>query len=448
MAYCVVESCGATSGTLEYSDVSFHRFPKSDIVRKMWLDNLQKKNLDGSPWQPRQASVMCSQHFVEACFRRKTKKSNYRRLLSYAYPTKRMDVPNYWLKHRSFRHLSIGSSSNASGDGEPAMTSTTAPASTNNDDEPSSTIILLVEDESMASTAIGPNDDKASPSTILLIEESAMPATTLDQSSTKAIERPSLSGTASTCELASPSTATLDRPLDEPLPSTTATTSSDEPTLSTIQADEPSLPTTTTAFDEPLLPTTLDHVSSSTTTPPPSSTTTPTMDDFEVDIKPDLPVIHPDSLSVVLLDHPYALNIYKSPKEVAKETKELQERLSVLVKEKSRLQTALTKANKQVAAHEVSIRVLKQKYKKYLPYSNTDNPFKGRPNLPLAKKGTQTSFSKSVKHFAMTVYYHSPKAYQCLAKSFSLPTATYVQKAIRKARRIPECLNDDFQYVL
>ncbi|XP_015244622.1 PREDICTED: THAP domain-containing protein 1 A-like [Cyprinodon variegatus] len=45
---------------------TFHRFPHSDAARmEQWVQNVRRKK-----WQPSKKSVLCSEHFEEACFDR------------------------------------------------------------------------------------------------------------------------------------------------------------------------------------------------------------------------------------------------------------------------------------------------------------------------------------------------------------------------------------------
>ncbi|KAL4711075.1 hypothetical protein ACJJTC_009446 [Scirpophaga incertulas] len=43
--------------------LTFHRFPKDECIRKVWLDNMKRQD-----WQPNTHSVLCSKHFEDHLF--------------------------------------------------------------------------------------------------------------------------------------------------------------------------------------------------------------------------------------------------------------------------------------------------------------------------------------------------------------------------------------------
>ena len=120
---CSVPGCKSQCGKEGHEEISFHNFPKNDKMRQAWMDNLQKKNPDGTPWEPFKNSKICSLHFAACCFKKSSesnKKLQRRILLPTALPTKKMVVPNYHLKHRSAASSSVTSGSLESCENPPA----------------------------------------------------------------------------------------------------------------------------------------------------------------------------------------------------------------------------------------------------------------------------------------------------------------------------------------
>ena len=102
---CVVKSCKSKQGSPSDVGVTFHAFPRYLKERQIWLDNLQIKNKDGTPWVPYPGAKVCSKHFSAACFKQESDKKEklVRRILfSDAFPTKALGVAYRFLPHRSY----------------------------------------------------------------------------------------------------------------------------------------------------------------------------------------------------------------------------------------------------------------------------------------------------------------------------------------------------------
>ena len=68
---CVIKGCkslGSGSTEKRCEGVTFHRFPIDPAVKQKWLENIDRINKDGSPWQPYKAATICSLHFKPSCF--------------------------------------------------------------------------------------------------------------------------------------------------------------------------------------------------------------------------------------------------------------------------------------------------------------------------------------------------------------------------------------------
>ena len=66
---CVVQHCGSVSrADSRAKGLTFHRLPVDEELRQKWLDNIQRTNLDGSPWIPYKHATVCSKHFLPSCF--------------------------------------------------------------------------------------------------------------------------------------------------------------------------------------------------------------------------------------------------------------------------------------------------------------------------------------------------------------------------------------------
>ena len=63
--YCSVTGCH--SNTKVHRDLKFYRFPTesywNSTRRKLWIIALNRRNSDGSRWQPSTSSRICSVHF-------------------------------------------------------------------------------------------------------------------------------------------------------------------------------------------------------------------------------------------------------------------------------------------------------------------------------------------------------------------------------------------------
>lgn len=58
---CVAAGCNNTNK----DGVSLHKFPSDSALRKKWVDQVKRHR---DKWEPTEYSVLCSQHFEQACF--------------------------------------------------------------------------------------------------------------------------------------------------------------------------------------------------------------------------------------------------------------------------------------------------------------------------------------------------------------------------------------------
>lgn len=63
MVYCAAFGCHNDSK--KERNVSFHRFPKNENLRKRWIAKLSRENFEIS-----KHTVLCSEHFEPTCFER------------------------------------------------------------------------------------------------------------------------------------------------------------------------------------------------------------------------------------------------------------------------------------------------------------------------------------------------------------------------------------------
>ncbi|CAF4899544.1 unnamed protein product [Pieris macdunnoughi] len=78
MVKCSAPLCGNATYK-KTPDITFHRFPKDEIIKLAWVTNMKKQNL-----QPTSSSVLCSKHFEDHLI----DKSGFRTVLvSGAIPT-------------------------------------------------------------------------------------------------------------------------------------------------------------------------------------------------------------------------------------------------------------------------------------------------------------------------------------------------------------------------
>ena len=109
-ATCSVPTCASRAS--KDLPVSFHSFPKDAKVLKAWLENLQRVNKDGSGWQPKQSSKICSQHFKSACYQATNKRgvaTGKKILLPLACPTENLNVST--VAHGAILSLGLDSAS-------------------------------------------------------------------------------------------------------------------------------------------------------------------------------------------------------------------------------------------------------------------------------------------------------------------------------------------------
>ena len=63
--YCCVLGCFNNTHFTKTKGINFFRFPKRNIEqRASWIANVARMDENGTPWFPRKASVVCSEHFV------------------------------------------------------------------------------------------------------------------------------------------------------------------------------------------------------------------------------------------------------------------------------------------------------------------------------------------------------------------------------------------------
>jgi hypothetical protein len=58
---CVV---GCSNHNMMLKKLSFHKFPKDENRRALWLTALKRNNPDGTVWMPTKNSVVCNAHFI------------------------------------------------------------------------------------------------------------------------------------------------------------------------------------------------------------------------------------------------------------------------------------------------------------------------------------------------------------------------------------------------
>ena len=63
MPYCMVPGCTNCSKKTKGSEISYHRLPNDQYIRKMWLGRIRRDNLP----KPNSCYV-CSAHFMPDCF--------------------------------------------------------------------------------------------------------------------------------------------------------------------------------------------------------------------------------------------------------------------------------------------------------------------------------------------------------------------------------------------
>ena len=135
-----------------------------------------------------------------------------------------------------------------------------------------------------------------------------------------------------------------------------------------------------------------------------------------------------------LMDHTYA----SFPNEqTANDCKKLRQKVCQLVKEKKRVQASLTRTKQTLGHRLCDIQSLKAELKKVIPAGSFDSVV---GNLQLVTDLTVKSkrkFKKSVREFAMTVFFYSPKVYRYLRKSFVLPTVKTLRHWTMKSHCFP-----------
>ena len=61
---CVAYGCtNRICEEIRERNISFHSFPKNDIIRQQWINAVNRKN-----WEPSKNSRLCSVHFLEGDF--------------------------------------------------------------------------------------------------------------------------------------------------------------------------------------------------------------------------------------------------------------------------------------------------------------------------------------------------------------------------------------------
>lgn len=79
---CCVRGC--TSDTGRNRDVSFHKFPKDEKIRKIWIQRVNRKGCDSS-WEPTKNHRICGLHFNKSG--KKAYEDKYPRFFPYkTYP--------------------------------------------------------------------------------------------------------------------------------------------------------------------------------------------------------------------------------------------------------------------------------------------------------------------------------------------------------------------------
>lgn len=72
---CAVAKCPNVYGSSD--EISFHTFPKSELLRSQWTAGCKRVNEDRSPWIPGKSSRICSDHFTQDAYRTCSKSGKF-----------------------------------------------------------------------------------------------------------------------------------------------------------------------------------------------------------------------------------------------------------------------------------------------------------------------------------------------------------------------------------
>ena len=63
MVWCVAVGCNNNSIKKDHEKVSFYTFPKDESLKKRWIANIKRENINKYP-------RICHKHFEDSCFKR------------------------------------------------------------------------------------------------------------------------------------------------------------------------------------------------------------------------------------------------------------------------------------------------------------------------------------------------------------------------------------------
>ncbi|XP_012534482.2 THAP domain-containing protein 2 isoform X2 [Monomorium pharaonis] len=98
MVHC--KACGVSSKARNYG-ITFHRFPKNESQRNVWISFINKDNESNTNFK---CTMLCSQHFEDSCFDKTS--SVKMRLKPFSVPTIHISRAKYSRYARRHFHKS------------------------------------------------------------------------------------------------------------------------------------------------------------------------------------------------------------------------------------------------------------------------------------------------------------------------------------------------------
>ena len=116
---CCVVGCNRNK-VRDKDEVSFFKFPTKNLEkRQLWIEAVNRKNPDGSVWEPTKWSLVCSEHFVGGWHREERNHPDYKPTIfptSHVRPSSESDLHRHDRAHKRMRRDVDSAGPSSSGD--------------------------------------------------------------------------------------------------------------------------------------------------------------------------------------------------------------------------------------------------------------------------------------------------------------------------------------------